>query len=95
MGNGRAPSTKAHVHVSPDHPDHTCLSAALYTALEQGGALEGTAVVQLRGRPRDAHNENPAQFSPEEWAEALRWMRGALGLTDNRTRLEGQWALKL
>ena len=58
-------------------------AAALHTALERSGSLEGTAVIRLRGSPRDAHNEDPSDFSPHEWAQAVQWMRGALGLDDD------------
>ena len=74
------------------HPsDHVIgHNAALHTALEQRrGALDGTVVVQLGGRPRDAHNEDPAQFSPHEWAQAIQWMRAALGLLDPATSPSG------
>ena len=55
--------------------------AALHTVLQaQPGGLEGTAVVQLRGDPEDAHNEDPASFSPREWREALGWMQDQLEL---------------
>ena len=56
--------------------------AALHTELERRGALEGTAVIQLRGQPEDAHNEDPGAFSPHEWAQAVRWMKAALGLLE-------------
>ena len=61
-------------------------AAALHTALRGGSSenepprLDGTTVVRLSGRPRDAHNEPPGSFSPKEWAEAVAWMRGQLGL---------------
>lgn len=66
------------------HPEDHVIGhdAALHTALEQQpGALEGTAVIRLGGRPNDAHNEHPGDFSPREWSEAIKWMRGALGLS--------------
>jgi hypothetical protein len=37
-------------------------------------------VIQLRGRPRDAHNEDPSTFSPAEWAAAIAWMQQQLEL---------------
>lgn len=54
--------------------------AGLVYELERTGRLEGTKVVQLRGRPRDAHNEPPSSFSRDEWAEAVAWMRERLEL---------------
>ena len=53
-------------------------AAALHTALELSGELEGTAVIRLGGSPRDAHNEHPGSFAPREWAMAVAWMRAAL-----------------
>ena len=37
-------------------------------------------VIQLRGRPRDAHNEDPSTFSSTEWATAIAWMQQQLEL---------------
>lgn len=64
------------------HPDDRIIGpeAALHTALVQAGQLEGTHVVRLSGQPHDAHNEDPAEFAPREWAEAVAWMRNALEL---------------
>lgn len=66
------------------HPqDPVIMSAGLVYELERRGQLHddgGTRVVRLSGRPRDSHNEDPAAFSPTEWAEAVRWMRAKLEL---------------
>lgn len=55
-------------------------ASALHTVLALAGQLDGTHVVRLSGEPDDAHNEDPADFSPQEWAEAVAWMRNALEL---------------
>lgn len=64
------------------HPNDRVIGheAALHTVLAQAGQLEGTHVIRLSGQPEDAHNEDPAEFSPQEWAEAVAWMRDALEL---------------
>ena len=53
-------------------------AAALHTALEARGQLDGTDVVCLGGTPRDAHNEPAADFAPQEWAAAVAWIRSTL-----------------
>ena len=60
--------------------DRVIGGAGLYHALARVGRLEGSAVVQLRGKPVDAHNEDPADFSPAEWSDAVKWMQGRLEL---------------
>ena len=56
-------------------------AASLHTALHLRGELEGTDVIELRGRSLwSDHNDNPAAFSKREWADALAWMRRTLRL---------------
>jgi len=67
--------------------DHVIGAAGLCYELErrskvQSTGLAGTKVVRLRGHPRDAHNEDPARFSPQEWAEAVVWMQRKLELEE-------------
>ena len=63
------------------HPDDRVIGpAGLIHTLEQSGALDGTKVVKLGGRPRDAHNQSPAGFAPAEWATAVTWMKKTLKL---------------
>ena len=37
-------------------------------------------MVQLKGMPSDAHNEDPALFSPNEWADVVAWIKSKLEL---------------
>ena len=53
--------------------------AGLVYALDEAGR-QATNVIELRGRPSDAHNDDPASFSPKEWAAAVHWMRERLQL---------------
>jgi len=64
------------------HPDDRVIGheAALHTSLERNGELEGTTVCRLGGAPADAHNQRPSDYSPQEWAVAVEWMRRALQL---------------
>jgi pimeloyl-ACP methyl ester carboxylesterase len=58
--------------------------AGLHTVIaDDDGGLDRTVVIRLRGDPvQDAHNEDPAAFSPKEWREALGWMRAQLALDE-------------
>ena len=66
------------------HPDDRVIgrAAALHTALERRGRLDGTHVIRLGGQPEDAHNDDPDDYAPVEWEAALAWMRQALHLAE-------------